>query len=237
MTPNGDQRAIGALAREIAAREIAPHVADWDRRHHFPRELYATLGAAGLMGVLVPEAYGGAGADYVSYALTIEEIARVDAGAATTLSVHSMICNAIAKLGNDEQRERWLGRLATGEALAGFALTEPDAGSDAAAIRSRAVRDGDFYVLDGRKQWCTNGGSLITSAFTSCAANLGFLTMPRHVGARAHHRQPPAAGASGRSVEIGSGTDRRRGPTLSRPALAQLRARLPRAARRRGSAA
>jgi hypothetical protein len=158
VTPTGDQRAIGALAREIAAREIAPHIADWDRRHHFPRELYATFGAAGLMGLLVPEAYGGAGADYVSYALTIEEIARVDAGAATTLSVHSMICNAIAKLGNDEQRERWLGRLASGEAIAGFALTEPDAGSDAAAIRARAVRDGDAYVLDGRKQWCTNGG-------------------------------------------------------------------------------
>ena len=156
--PTEDQRAIGALAREIAAREIAPHVAAWDREHTFPRALYTQLGAAGLMGILVPEAYGGSGADYVSYALMIEEIARVDAGAATTISVHSMICNAIAKLGNDEQRERWLGDLATNDALAGFALTEPDAGSDAAAIRSRAVRDGDAYVLNGRKQWCTNGG-------------------------------------------------------------------------------
>ena len=110
------------------------------------------------MGLLVPEAYGGGGADYVSYALTIEEIARVDAGTATTLSVHAMICNAIAKLGSAGQRERWLGALATGDAIAGFALTEPDAGSDAAAIRARAVRDGDGYVLDGRKQWCTNGG-------------------------------------------------------------------------------
>jgi len=156
--PTADQRAIGELAGEIAAREIAPHIAVWDREHTFPRDLYTTLGAAGLMGLLVPEAYGGSGADYLSYALTIEAIARVDAGTATTLSVHSMICNAIAKLGNDAQRERWLGPLANDDLIAGFGLTEPDAGSDAAAIRAGAVRDGDSYVLNGRKQWCTNGG-------------------------------------------------------------------------------
>jgi len=156
--PTDDQRVIGDLAREIAAREIAPHIAAWDRDHTFPRALYGKLTDAGIMGLLVPEAYGGSGADYVSYALTIEEIARVDAGTATTLSVHAMICNAIAKLGNDEQRERWLGPLATGDIIAGFALTEPDAGSDAAAIRARAVREGESYVLNGRKQWCTNGG-------------------------------------------------------------------------------
>ena len=156
--PTDDQRAIGNLAREIAAREIAPHIAAWDREHTFPRELFTKLGDAGLMGLLVPEAYGGSGADYVSYALSIEEIARVDAGSATTLSVHSMICNAIAKLGSEEQREHYLPSLAGIDALAGFALTEPDAGSDAAAIRSRAEPDGEFYVLNGRKQWCTNGG-------------------------------------------------------------------------------
>jgi alkylation response protein AidB-like acyl-CoA dehydrogenase len=156
--PTDDQRAVGDLAREIAAREIAPYITAWDREHTFPRALFAKLTDAGLMGLQVPEAYGGSAADYVSYALTIEEIARVDAGTATTLSVHSMICNAIAKIGTEEQCERWLGKLATKDALAGFALTEPDAGSDAAAIRSRAVRDGDVYVLNGRKQWCTNGG-------------------------------------------------------------------------------
>ena len=156
--PTDDQRAVGALAREIAAREIAPHIVAWDREHTFPRTLFTKLTDAGLMGLQVPEAYGGSATDYVSYALTIEEIARVDAGTATTLSVHSMICNAIAKLGSEEQHDRWLAELATKDALAGFALTEPDAGSDAAAIRSRAVRDGDVYVLNGRKQWCTNGG-------------------------------------------------------------------------------
>ncbi len=156
--PTADQRAIGDLASEIAQREIAPHVARWDREHTFPRSLYTTLTAAGLMGMLVPEAYGGAGAEYVSYALAIEALARVDAGTAVTVSVHSMICNAIAKLGSDAQRAQWLERLATADVLAGFGLTESDAGSDAGAIRARARRDGDDYVLDGRKQWCTNGG-------------------------------------------------------------------------------
>jgi alkylation response protein AidB-like acyl-CoA dehydrogenase len=152
-----DQRAVGDLAREIAEREIAPHIAQWDRGHVFPRELYATLTEAGLMGLTVPENYGGASADTVSYALVIEELARVDAGTAVTLSVHAMIAGAIARLGTDEQKEKYLPRLATGNAIAGFALTEPDAGSDAASIRATARRDGDGYLLSGRKQWCTNG--------------------------------------------------------------------------------
>ncbi|HEY0394313.1 MAG TPA: acyl-CoA dehydrogenase family protein [Candidatus Elarobacter sp.] len=153
-----DQRAIGDVAREVAEREIAPHVAKWDREHAFPRALYGTLTEAGLMGMLVPEKFGGIGADYVSYALAVEELARVDAGTAVTVSVHSMICNAVAQLGSQEQKERWLETLATGDVIAGFGLTEPDAGSDAAALRATARRDGDAFVLAGRKQWCTNGG-------------------------------------------------------------------------------
>jgi alkylation response protein AidB-like acyl-CoA dehydrogenase len=153
-----DQRAVAGLARDVAEREIAPNIARWDREHTFPRELYTTLAATGLMGMLIPERFGGAAADYVAYAAAIEEFARVDAGTAVTLSVHAMICNAIVKLGSDEQQERWLPALAGGDVLAGFALTEPDAGSDAAGIRGRADRDGDGYRLNGRKQWCTNGG-------------------------------------------------------------------------------
>ena len=152
-----EQRAVGALAAEIAQREIAPHVARWDREHAFPRELYGKLTDAGLMGILVAEEYGGAGADYLSYALAIEELARVDAGTAVTLSVHSMICSAIVRLGTPEQKERWLRRLATGDVIAGFALTESDAGSDAAALRATAKRRDTGYVLNGRKQWCTSG--------------------------------------------------------------------------------
>ncbi|HET6895678.1 MAG TPA: acyl-CoA dehydrogenase family protein [Candidatus Baltobacteraceae bacterium] len=153
-----DQRQIGDLAAEIAQREIAPHITQWDREHAFPRELYTKLNAAGLMGLLVPEEYGGAGADYVSYARAVEELARVDAGSAVTVSVHSMICMAILKLGSEEQKRRYLPKLAQEDAIAGFALTEPDAGSDAAALRANAKRDGDAWLLNGRKQWCTNGG-------------------------------------------------------------------------------
>jgi alkylation response protein AidB-like acyl-CoA dehydrogenase len=110
------------------------------------------------MGMLVPEAYGGVGADYVAYALAIEELAKVDAGTAVTVSVHSMITHVIATLGSEPQRAAWLEKLASGDVIAGFALTESDAGSDAAAIRATARRDGNDYILSGRKQWCTNGG-------------------------------------------------------------------------------
>jgi alkylation response protein AidB-like acyl-CoA dehydrogenase len=152
-----EQREIGDLAREIALREIAPHIARWDREHTFPRELYTKLSEAGLMGISVPEEFGGAGADTVSYALAVEELARVDAGTAVTLSVHAMIAATIARLGSPAQQEKYLPQLATGDVIAGFALTEPDAGSDAAGIKATARRDGDEYVLNGRKQWCTNG--------------------------------------------------------------------------------
>ena len=156
--PTDDQRAIGDTAREIAEREIAPHVAAWDKAHTFPRALYGKLTEAGLMGMLVPEAHGGVAADYVAYALAIEELARVDAGTAVTVSVHSMICNAIATLGSEAQKQTWLETLATGDVIAGFGLTEPDAGSDAAALRGTARRIDGGWVLNGRKQWCTNGG-------------------------------------------------------------------------------
>jgi acyl-CoA dehydrogenase len=152
-----EQRAIAGLARDIAEREIAPHIAQWDRNHVFPRELYTKLTEAGLMGIVIPEEYGGAGADYVSYALAIEELAKVDAGTAVTLSVHAMIGSAILRLGDDAQKETYLPQVATGDVIAGFALTEPGAGSDAASLVSSARRDGDTYVLNGRKQWCTNG--------------------------------------------------------------------------------
>lgn len=152
-----EQRAIGDLARDFARQEIAPHIERWDREHTFPRELYRKLNALGLMGMLVPEAFGGVQSDYVSYALAIEELAKVDAGTAVTISVHSMICAAVARLGGAVQKDAWLAKLGAGDCIAGFALTEPDAGSDAAAIRGSARRDGDAFVLNGRKQWCTNG--------------------------------------------------------------------------------
>ena len=154
---NEHQRQIGDLAAGIAQREIAPNIAQWDRERRFPRELFTKLTQAGIMGLLVPEDYGGAGADYVSYARAIEELARVDAGSAVTVSVHSMISMAILKLGNEEQKRHYLPRLAQEDTIAAFALTESDAGSDAANIRANAKRVDGGYVLSGRKQWCTNG--------------------------------------------------------------------------------
>ncbi len=167
-----DQRQIGELAAEIAQREIAPHIAKWDRDHYFPRELFGKLTAAGIMGLLVPEEYGGSGADYVSYARAVEELARIDAGSAVTVSVHSMISMAILKLGSDEQKRRYLPSLAQGDTIAAFALTESDAGSDAAGLRSTATRVPGGYVLNGRKQWCTNGSysSVIMGMFRTGGA-------------------------------------------------------------------
>jgi hypothetical protein len=152
-----EQRQIAALAAEIAQREIAPNIARWDREHYFPRELFSTLNDAGIMGMVVPEAYGGVDAGYVAYALAVEELARVDAGSAVTLSVHSMIASALVRLGTEELKRTWLPKLAAGDVIAAFALTEPDCGSDAAAIRATAKRDSEHFVLNGRKQWCTNG--------------------------------------------------------------------------------
>jgi acyl-CoA dehydrogenase len=153
-----DQRQIGALAAEIAQREIAPHIACWDREHTFPRELFGKLNDAGIMGILVSEQHDGVGAGYVAYALAIEELARVDAGTACTVSVHSMICAVIGNLGTEAQKDRWLPALAGGDAIAAFALTEPDVGSDATQVRATAKTVAGGYVLNGRKQWCTNGG-------------------------------------------------------------------------------
>ncbi len=152
-----EQRQVSELAAEIARREIAPHIAQWDREHYFPRPLFDRLGAAGLMGIVIPEPYGGAGLDYVSYALVVEELAKVDAGTATTVSVHTMICAVLLALGSEAQKSRWLPRLASGREIGAFALTEPDVGSDASQLRASARRDGNEYVLNGRKQWCTNG--------------------------------------------------------------------------------
>ncbi|CAN5563688.1 acyl-CoA dehydrogenase family protein [soil metagenome] len=149
-----EQREIRALARRFAADEIAPHAAAWDREHRFPKEVFSRLGELGLMGVCVPEAHGGAGADFFSYVLVLEELSRADAGAAVTVTVHTGAGTLpILEHGTPEQVDRWVPPLAQGHELAAFALTEPEAGSDAGALRTRA-RDGR---ITGAKQWISNG--------------------------------------------------------------------------------
>ena len=147
-----DQREIQALAREFARAEIEPHAAEWDRDHHFPREVYAKLAELGLMGVCIPEEYGGAGADFLSYILVLEELSRADAGVGVTVPVHtSAVTLPILLFGTDEQRSRFVPPLARGEMIGAFALTEPESGSDAGSLRTRAEPDGDGWRIFGRK--------------------------------------------------------------------------------------
>jgi alkylation response protein AidB-like acyl-CoA dehydrogenase len=153
-----DQREIQALAREFADAEIQPHAAEWDREHRFPRDLYAKLAELGLMGTCVPEEYGGAGADFLSYILVLEELSRADAGVGVTVAVHtSAVTLPILAFGTDEQRAWFVPPLARGEVIGSFALTESDAGSDAGSLRTRAEPEGDGWRITGAKQWITNG--------------------------------------------------------------------------------
>ena len=153
-----DQREIQSLAREFADAEIAPHAADWDREHRFPREVFAKLAELGLMGVCVPEADGGAGADFLSYILVLEELSRADAGVGVTVAVHTSACTLpILTFGTDEQRSRFVPPLARGETIGAFALTEPEAGSDAGSLRTSATAEDGGWRISGTKQWITNG--------------------------------------------------------------------------------
>ena len=153
-----DQREIQALAREFAEAEIEPNAAAWDREHHFPRELYGKLAELGLMGVCVPEELGGAGADFLSYILVLEELSRADAGVGVTVAVHTSAATLpILRFGNDEQKARFVPPLARGEVLGAFALTEPESGSDAGSLRTAATPDGEGWAISGSKQWITNG--------------------------------------------------------------------------------
>jgi alkylation response protein AidB-like acyl-CoA dehydrogenase len=156
LTP--DQQQIQALTRDFARAEIDPHAAQWDREHHFPRELFGTLAELGLMGVCVPEEYGGAGADFLSYVLVLEELSRADAGVGVTVAVHTSAATLpILAYGTDEQKSRFVPPLARGEQLGAFALTEAEAGSDAGALRSKAEPAADGWTITGAKQWITNG--------------------------------------------------------------------------------
>jgi alkylation response protein AidB-like acyl-CoA dehydrogenase len=154
-----EQREIQQLAREFAQAEIEPNATDWDREHAFPRDLLAKLGELGLLGVCVPEEYGGAGADFLSYVLVLEELSRGDAGVGVTVAVHTSAATLpILTFGTDEQRSRFVPPLARGEAIGAFALTESGSGSDAGSLRTTATPADDGWRVSGSKQWITNGG-------------------------------------------------------------------------------
>ena len=152
------QRAIQEVVRDFARREIIPKAAGYDQREEFPWEIIQRAASLGLLGILVPEGYGGAGMDYVSYVAILEELGRADASVALTVEAHnSLAVNHILLFGTEEQRRRYLPALARGEMLSAWALTEPGSGSDAAAMRTTAVRQDDAYVLSGTKNFITSG--------------------------------------------------------------------------------
>ncbi|KGG88264.1 MULTISPECIES: acyl-CoA dehydrogenase family protein [Comamonas] len=158
MLLNQDQEMIRDALRDFVREQITPHAARWDKEHEFPKEVHQGLAALGAYGICVPEELGGAGLDYVSLALVLEEIAAGDGGTSTVISVTNCPVNAILmKYGNAGQQEQWLRPLAQGQMLGAFCLTEPHVGSDASALRTTAVRDGGDYVINGVKQFITSG--------------------------------------------------------------------------------
>jgi butyryl-CoA dehydrogenase len=156
LTP--EQEMIRDAVRAFAKEELWPHAAQWDKEHHFPHEAHKGLAALGAYGICVPEEFGGANLDYVTLALVLEEIAAGDGGTSTAISVTNCPVNAILmRYGNPAQKKKWLTRLAQGELLGVFCLTEPHVGSDASALRTTAAKDGDGYVINGVKQFITSG--------------------------------------------------------------------------------
>jgi Acyl-CoA dehydrogenases len=169
------QQEIQTLARSFARTDIAPHSAQWDQEAKFDPSIIKKLGELGFLGMLLPEEYDGLGADTSTYLIALEEIAAVDASVAVLMSVHnSLPTNMILRFGTQAQKDRFLRPMARGEILGAFALSEPEAGSDASALRTQAVRDGDSWILNGTKSWVTNGdsaGAIITMARTDSSGS------------------------------------------------------------------
>ncbi|MGW6007929.1 acyl-CoA dehydrogenase family protein [Streptomyces sp. NPDC055210] len=165
-----ETRALQDMVREFATREIAPHAAEWSENEQFPTHIFTKLGELGLMGMLVPEEYGGAGSDMVSYVAVMEELGAADQSVASSWNAHSTIATLpLLAYGTQEQKHRWLAPLARGEAIGAFGLTEPGAGSDAAGITTTAHRTDGGWVINGTKMFITNAGTDISQGVTLLA--------------------------------------------------------------------
>ncbi len=175
MIPTEEQTLIRDTARQFAKERLAPFSAQWDRETSFPRQAIREMGELGFLGMLLPEEFGGSATGHMAYVMAMEEIAAADGACSTIMSVHnSVACMPIYRFGSEAQRNRFLPLMARGDWLGAFALTEPQAGSDASALKVRAVRDGDHYVLSGTKQFVTSGKNaqvLVTFAVTDPAAD------------------------------------------------------------------
>jgi len=162
--PTPEQRQVRAVAREFADAELGAKIAPYDERHEFPHEIVQKLGPLGFLGALVPEEYGGAALDYVSYALIVEELCRGDASVGITMWAHNSLCTShIASFASPEQKAKYLPALATGRALGAWGLTEPGSGSDAAALRTRAELKQGQWILNGSKAFITNASVAATT--------------------------------------------------------------------------
>jgi short/branched chain acyl-CoA dehydrogenase len=165
-----EHESFRSVVRDFAEGEIGPHIAKWDQEHIFPIDVVRSMGHMGLFGLVFPEVWGGGDGDFVSLCIAIEEIGRVDQSLGITLSAGvGLGANPIFRFGTEDQKQRWLPDLVAGRALGAFGLTEPDAGSDAGATRTRARRDGDSWVIDGAKAFITNSGTAMTSVITVTA--------------------------------------------------------------------
>lgn len=153
-----NEKMIAQMVRDFTEREIRPNVMDWDEAQAFPFEIFEKMGSLGLMGVLVPEAYGGSGMGYFEYVTAIVELAKVDPSVALSMAAHNSLCtNHILTFGNEEQKQKYIPQLASGKVAGAWGLTEPNTGSDAGNMRTVAVRDGDYWVINGAKNFITNG--------------------------------------------------------------------------------
>ena len=205
-----DQRLIRDTVRQFMETEVRPMIRECERAEKFPMEQVRKFGEMGFCGMLIPEEWGGAGADTLSYVLMLEEVARVDAAFTVALSVHiSVVCVQLWKYGSDAQKKKYLPRLARGEMLGAFCLTEPQAGSDSAAIQARATRHGDIYRLNGTKSWVSNGGvSGLYLVFAKTDPRAGargvtaFLVEPEFPGFRVGRYEDKMGLRSSRSAEI-----------------------------------
>ena len=155
---DAEQSDIRDTVRRFTEQEITPHAEEWDETYHFPREVYYQMGELGLMGMTTPEEYGGSALSRFTAALVYEELAKGEMATAVGLSVHNMITGSIARFGNEEQRRRWVPRLASGELLGAFSLSEAASGTDAASLQCRAESHDGYYIINGTKMWVTNGG-------------------------------------------------------------------------------
>ena len=170
ITLNDDLVMLRDAARKFAEREIAPYAQDWDRNEYFPGEMIKKLGDQGFMGITIPDEFGGAGGNYMAFAVILEELARHDGGLCLAVEAHNgLCCGHIMIGGNDEQKRRFLPPLARGDQIGAWCLTEPNSGTDAAAMQTRAVQDGNHWIINGSKQFITNGeraGTYVVTART-----------------------------------------------------------------------